>query len=44
MNALKTHLQGRIIIEYENEQAIAQTDLDDLPTFSLDQRLTTNES
>jgi hypothetical protein len=38
--ALRSRLQARIILKYENEQAIAKTGLDNLPTFSLDQPLT----
>ncbi|NJO93451.1 MAG: hypothetical protein HC820_02130 [Hydrococcus sp. RM1_1_31] len=37
-DALKAHLQGRIVLDCENEQAIAQTGFDDIPTFLLDQR------
>ncbi|MDY7016007.1 MAG: glycosyltransferase family 1 protein, partial [Cyanobacteriota bacterium] len=42
--ALRSRLQGRVVLKYENEQAIAQAGLDNLPTFSLDRHLTTNEN
>ncbi|MEA5497580.1 methyltransferase domain-containing protein [Limnoraphis robusta] len=35
-SALMPHLQGRIILEHENQEAIQKTNTENLPTFELD--------